>query len=565
MSMNRNNKLHPNHKIRSIALRSPINPLLKNPSLKSSQLKSSQPYTRSYRTLTNPISPSIFIKGNQTPAFETVSPPKPSKSRSVCLIRDAIQSREWLIKARENILQEIGLFINASNCLKVEVPQGTFTYKYYLSKGNNSALVKQCLNTRPWWTPVEEDQINSANFVWTQFKNSEHFLLMPIAYERLKRINHSIQGKSINCSILYEDITNCMRAVDVSGLGYDLITKSKHYIGFEDNFRIDPCASRVQNKLEFNFNLSDKKFLYKNMKEYYESDMDNVFNYLPLTYHIGHDLKELQNFINKYSDIPIKCLWIVKPGENTNRGYGIFITNNLNKILSEITTAKMNKNEHTFIIQKYIEKPFLINKRKFDIRLYTMITSINGVFQAYYYQEGYLRTASKAYNPQDLENIFIHLTNDAIQNKCEDYGKFEKGNKLSYHDFQRYLDSKNIKVNFLEEIIPKIKKIVKDTVKATYTKLNENRRLLGFEIFGYDFLLDANLRPWLLEVNTNPCLELSSTILARIIPAMLENALKIALDPLFPEPKGNLRKFSSRSHYLLPENKFELIYHQDVN
>lgn len=34
----------------------------------------------------------------------------------------------------------------------------------------------------------------------------------------------------------------------------------------------------------------------------------------------------------------------------------------------------------------------------------------------------------------------IHLTNDAVQNKCEDYGKYEPGNKLSYVDLQRYLD-----------------------------------------------------------------------------------------------------------------------------
>ena len=35
----------------------------------------------------------------------------------------------------------------------------------------------------------------------------------------------------------------------------------------------------------------------------------------------------------------------------------------------------------------------------------------------------------------------IHLTNDAVQKKSDDYGKFEAGNKLSYLDFQKYLDS----------------------------------------------------------------------------------------------------------------------------
>lgn len=35
----------------------------------------------------------------------------------------------------------------------------------------------------------------------------------------------------------------------------------------------------------------------------------------------------------------------------------------------------------------------------------------------------------------------IHLTNDAVQKKGDTYGKHEKGNKVSYEDFQIYLDN----------------------------------------------------------------------------------------------------------------------------
>lgn len=51
----------------------------------------------------------------------------------------------------------------------------------------------------------------------------------------------------------------------------------------------------------------------------------------------------------------------------------------------------------------------------------------------------------------------IHLTNDAVQKKGDDYGKFESGNKLSYAEFQKYLDSVNVKVDFHKTVLPKMK------------------------------------------------------------------------------------------------------------
>lgn len=86
-----------------------------------------------------------------------------------------------------------------------------------------------------------------------------------------------------------------------------------------------------------------------------------------------------------------------------------------------------------------------------------------------------------------------------------------------------------------------------------------------FELLGYDFMIDENLQPWLIEINTNPCLETGCEILNDIIPAMLENALKIAVDPVFKPPKTeewSLNDLLTCSMRLLDCNKFELIYTQ---
>lgn len=48
----------------------------------------------------------------------------------------------------------------------------------------------------------------------------------------------------------------------------------------------------------------------------------------------------------------------------------------------------------------------------------------------------------------------IHLTNDAVQKRGDDYGKFESGNKLSYAEFQKYLESINVKTDFIKAVVP---------------------------------------------------------------------------------------------------------------
>lgn len=75
------------------------------------------------------------------------------------------------------------------------------------------------------------------------------------------------------------------------------------------------------------------------------------------------------------------------------------------------------------------------------------------------------------------------------------------------------------------------------TLNANIDNLNPKSRSSCFEIFGYDFILDESLKPWLIEVNTNPCLEESSALLRYLIPRMLDDAFKHTIDVIFPVKK----------------------------
>lgn len=87
-----------------------------------------------------------------------------------------------------------------------------------------------------------------------------------------------------------------------------------------------------------------------------------------------------------------------------------------------------------------------------------VVTSIGGNLRCYWYEEGYIRTASKEFTTKNLKNRMIHLTNDAVQKYSEAYGKHESGNKLSFNEFQKYLKNNYAEagLDFFEKIYPRM-------------------------------------------------------------------------------------------------------------
>lgn len=73
-------------------------------------------------------------------------------------------------------------------------------------------------------------------------------------------------------------------------------------------------------------------------------------------------------------------------------------------------------------------------------------------------------------------------------------------------------------------------------MKSVKSKINKFSRRNCFEIFGYDFIVDESFKVWLIEINTNPCIEESSDILKMLLPRMIDDALRLTIDQLFPNP-----------------------------
>ncbi len=67
--------------------------------------------------------------------------------------------------------------------------------------------------------------------------------------------------------------------------------------------------------------------------------------------------------------------------------------------------------------------------------------------------------------------------------------------------------------------------VIIKTFQAVRKQIDPFKRKHCFELFGYDFILDEDFNLWLIEVNTNPCIEESSNILKVYLPRMIEDML----------------------------------------
>ena len=250
-------------------------------------------------------------------------------------------------------------------------------------------------------------------------------------------------------------------------------------------------------------------------------------------------------------------MWIFKP-TGLNRGRGIHVFRSIDALkdlivsyIKELSANEKKKPDplaNAFVIQKYIESPLLVCGRKFDIRMWALITP---EMDGYLFREGYIRTSSSPYiiNNENVDDKFVHLTNNAVQKFSDSYGSFEDGNQMSFERFREYL-----KGDIVDKVIlPQIKNLVIKSFLSVRKKLNPAKSRSSLEIFGYDFIIDSDYNVWLIEVNTNPCLEESSGILKVLLPRMVDDAFKLTLDKAFPRLKEyekweNIHKYSVKGY-----------------
>ena len=188
-------------------------------------------------------------------------------------------------------------------------------------------------------------------------------------------------------------------------------------------------------------------------------------------------------------------LWLQKPA-NGARGEGI-------RILTDPAGAPAGEG---WVVQHYLDDPHLIDGRKYVLRLYVLIRSVEPL-RVYLYREGFAKLASHPYTLDDLTDPYIHQTNPDINAT-----NAAMAEPVVFIELARYRDRLRAEGHDPEALFGRLRELITLTVIAGRETLRSATLASGadpegcYEFLGLDCLVDAGMNPWLLECNLNPSL-----------------------------------------------------------
>ena len=426
----------------------------------------------------------------------------------------------------------------------------SFRWKYYPGRVNYK-LYQYYPNI-----PLEKIRMINLFENYKQIGNKENFFINFIKYcckNRLNPFQYIPFTIVINKSFMYEKCLKNLEDLN-NNMNQDVHSLNNSKIQYTKLFSLMK-ASGVSNK-----------------------DFEDLYIYIP------------PSFISEFN------YWIVKPPD-LFQGMGIKVFKDFKEIknhcqnlftgIEKVTAEQedyckkhnielkptIHKSEF-ILIQKYLDSPLLYYGRKFDIRCYVLV---DYCFNVYMCREGHLKACSQKYDLNDL-NIFTHITNYSLQKRCKDFSKYEQGNEISFKKFIELLDNtskiKGRGKKIFNKIYSKMKEEIQISMNAVGRRLKGVPKVLSFQIFGYDFIIDKDYNPWILEINDNPGLEISSELISHLIPRMVDDALRLTIDKVFPTEydkeviSSDGKNYVSKYHldgFSDEENLFEFICNIEQN
>ncbi|XP_060658802.1 tubulin monoglutamylase TTLL4 isoform X1 [Drosophila nasuta] len=318
--------------------------------------------------------------------------------------------------------------------------------------------------------------------------------------------------------------------------GFRIIKNTTDWMAVWEKHMKSPGFRTIRSHQKYNhmpgsFRIGRKDTMWRSIASNMKKFGKKEFGIMQKSYIMPDDLENLRQVWPKNASKLTK--WIVKPPASA-RGTGIRIVNKWSQF----------PKDRPLVVQKYIERPLLINDNKFDMRLYVVLTSINPL-RIYMFKDGLARFASVKYSSElgNLDERCMHLTNYSINKFSQNYAKNEdfnacQGHKWTLQSLWSCLENRGVNTKRLWATLRNL--IIRGIVSGEsglnrMYRQNVNFRYNCYELFGFDVLLDENLVPWLLEINISPSLHSELPLDLHVKGPMIQAVLNTALYQVPPK------------------------------
>lgn len=337
---------------------------------------------------------------------------------------------------------------------------------------------------------------------------------------------------------------------------------------FNPKYRIRLKEKQVVNHFPNHYELTRKDLLVKNLKKFKPNNklitlisgetIDVSVNIIPFSYILPSDYNI---FLEEFTRSPDKK-WIFKPS-GRSQGKGIQIITKINQVKAlPMTISKANKNflkKENFIISKYIDNPFLIGGRKFDLRTYVLVTNYKPLI-VWIYREGFARVCFDDYESigkvnDPNNNLYSHLTNSCFQKFSPKYND-NHGGKWPLTQLFNFIEMNFGKIK-LEKLKLEMTRIYLISLKAVQNVILNDKHC--FELYGFDILIDSKLKPWLIEVNASPSMVSTTTKDHILKKNIINDLINIVYPEEFFENKTSSLTCSSKEEKI---GNFDLVYNE---
>jgi len=291
-----------------------------------------------------------------------------------------------------------------------------------------------------------------------------------------------------------------------SDTDWDVAWVDKDWI--RENFLQQTLADHQRiNHFPNHYELTRKDNLIKNLKRTQRglqreglNEEAAKYDFFPGTYVLPADYGL---FVEEFKNHPAGTIWIMKP-TGSAQGKGIFLFHKLQQIndwKKDSGWKADSAQAAAYVVQRYIENPQLIGGKKFDLRLYVLVTSYNPL-TVYMYRSGFARFSSYRYNTTkaNLSDTFVHLTNVAVQKTGPGFDA-GAGSKWPLRNYRLFLVGK-YGHQATDRMFLDVEELCVNTLLSVQKVMISDKHC--FEMYGYDILIDDNLKPWLIEVNASP-------------------------------------------------------------